>query len=138
MRITLFLFFPIAPAIIIPMFWKSGDIKNQDEIIVGKKIYEKNCKKCHSLFEEVVATPMYGTLERIPDRDWLYKFIKNPTPMYAEDAYSICLKKEYGTEMPGYPSLTDKEIDAVYKYVYAEAEKNKDMWNNKKFFVPCK
>ena len=138
MRITLFFIVPITLAIIVPVFWKPADGKIQDEITLGKQIYEKNCKKCHPLFEEAAGTPMYGTLERIPDKAWLYRFIKDPLPMYIGDAYAICLKKEYGSEMPGYPSLTDKEIDAVYKYVYAEAEKRKDIWNNKKFFIPCK
>lgn len=120
----LFALIPIT--IIIPMFWKSSVEKDQDDIISGKEVYEKKCKNCHLLFEEASATPMYGTLERIPDKEWLYKFIKNPSPMYATDAYSICLKKEYGVEMPAYPSLTNKEIDAIYKYVYEEAEKRKE------------
>ena len=107
------------------------------EIIAGKKIYERSCKSCHSLFVNAVGTPMYGALERIPNKKWLYDFIKNPSMMVVADTYAACLKRKYGIEMTGF-FLTPKEIDAVYEYVYSEAKKRKDVWKNPKFFIPCK
>jgi hypothetical protein len=80
---------------------------------------------------------MYGTLERIPNKDWLYKFIKNPAMIVSTDAYAKCLKVKYKSLMTGF-LVSDKEIDAIYDYVYTEAKKNKEVWKNPKFFIRCK
>lgn len=124
-------------AALIILLVKLKDTGKSQDIIAGKKIYESSCKSCHSLFVGATGTPMYGALERIPNKKWLYDFMKNPPMMAVTDPYAACLKRKYGTEMTGF-FLTAKEIDAVYEYVYSEAKKRKDIWLNPKFFIRCK
>src|SRR5688572_31551974 len=106
------------------------------EIAAGKKLYEAQCKNCHPLFDSLTGPPMYGAFERAPGKDWVYRFIKNPFEMMGNDSLADCLQNKYNVMMPAF-SLSEKEINAIYSYVYAEAKKKKDVWQNKQYFIPC-
>jgi cytochrome c2 len=114
----------------------SKEKNGHNEFLSGQTSFKK-CAPCHALFEESTGGPMYGMLERTPGIKWIYDFTKNPAKMNVTDAYARCLKKKYLSEMPGF-MISDKEIDDIFKYVYDEARKRKDIWKNKKFFIPCK
>ena len=109
----------------------------QGKTLDGKSLYEKKCRSCHKLFTESVGSPMYGMLERAPDKHWIYAYIQNPAQMEATDSIAACLKKQYVIMMPAFP-MSNQEIDSIYAYVYSEAKKRKDIQGNKKFFVRCK
>ena len=104
----------------------------------GEKLYKSNCAGCHPLFEKATGQPMYGALERATDKKWLYQYIQNFSVLIRQkDPLAVCLKEKSPTVMPVYIKMTEKEIDAIYEYVYAEAKKNKEVWMNKKFFKRC-
>jgi len=129
--ITIFLF------IVLGSFIYPGS-NSQKKILTGKKLYESNCRSCHKLFDAFVGEPLYGTLERIPNKQWLYNYISNSARMVYTDPYAACLSKKYnGTQMTMF-RLTNAQIDAIYLYAYSEAKKRKDVWHNKKYFEPCK
>jgi mono/diheme cytochrome c family protein len=111
---------------------------SQKKILTGKKLYENNCRSCHKLFDAFVGEPLYGTLERIPDKQWLYKYINGSAMMVTTDPYAACLSKKYNGTLMTMFRLTNEQIDAIYLYTYSEAKKRKDIWNNKKYFEPCK
>lgn len=117
------------------LFQKPSGEKEQDNS-QGKLLYLK-CQPCHRLFEEYVGPPMYGTLERVPDKEWIHQFINNPSKTIQEDAYASCLKNKYKSVMTAF-IISKKEIDTLYTYVYSEARKRKDIWQNPKFFTRCK
>ena len=69
------------------------------QVAIGKKLYETNCRSCHKLFDEFVGTPLYGTLERIPNKAWLYKYIRHSAELINKDAYAKCLTEKYHSLM---------------------------------------
>lgn len=111
-------------------------VEKEQDYTRGKLLYIK-CQPCHRLFEEYIGPPMYGTLERVPHKEWIHQFINNPAKMIQEDAYASCLKTKYKSVMTAF-SISQKEIDTLYTYVYSEARKRKDIWQNPKFFKRCK
>ncbi|MEP7255523.1 MAG: cytochrome c [Ferruginibacter sp.] len=108
----------------------------KSEIHPGEKLYKANCRSCHKLFDGFIASPLYGAIERAPNRQWLYKYIRNSAAMLGTDSYAKCLQKKYGLAMTMF-RLSDEEIDAIYAYAYSEAKKRKDVWGNKKYFISC-
>ncbi|RYD70399.1 MAG: cytochrome c, partial [Sphingobacteriales bacterium] len=64
-------------------------------ISLGKYLYRSNCASCHKIFSLYTAGPMAGTSDRIPNREWLYKFIHNPAKMIATDPYAHKLYQQY-------------------------------------------
>ena len=88
----------------------------------GEKIFNANCKSCHNPGEKKVVGPgLKGYAERWKDKALLYKWVRNSQEVIKSgDAYANELYNKYNkTQMTAFPSLSDKDIDAIFAYVDA-------------------
>ena len=82
----------------------------------GKIIFMRSCASCHSMFRDGAGPSMVGLDERWPDKKKLFAFIRNPPAVMARNEYARKLKARYGSAMPPYPNLSDKEIQSMLNY----------------------
>lgn len=93
----------------------------------GRVIFQTNCASCHALDKNLTGPALRGFLNRGPwaDRKQLYSWIHNPAGFMAKDPYTQGLKAQYNAMMSAFPSLSEKEIDAIADYVAKAPEPNK-------------
>src|SRR5690349_16848159 len=86
----------------------------------GAVIFQNNCASCHSVLKELTGPALAGVESRGPwgDRKKLYEWIHNPTKFIQTDPYTQKLKADHqNIMMPGFPQITEKEIDAIIAYI---------------------
>jgi len=86
----------------------------------GAPIFQQNCASCHAINKNLTGPALAGVESRGPwgDRQKLYDWIRNPAKFMQTDEYTQGLKQQFGgVIMTGFPTLTDKEIDAIVDYV---------------------
>ena len=84
----------------------------------GESLFKANCASCHKVEGELTGPALKGWASRVPDAEWLYKWIASPSKMIATDAYAKKLFDQYKpTVMTGFPNLKKDEVDAIMKYV---------------------
>ncbi|MEI6947485.1 c-type cytochrome [Paraflavisolibacter sp. H34] len=85
----------------------------------GKQIFQANCQSCHAIDKKLTGPALRGVEERGPwgDRKNLYKWVHNPGSFIPTTPYTKALQAEYGQIMPGFPQLSEKDIDAVVEYI---------------------
>ncbi|OQP68083.1 c-type cytochrome [Niastella populi] len=86
----------------------------------GKAIFQDNCASCHAVFKDLTGPALGGLTTRGPwtDRKKLYDWVHNPAGFMKNDPYTQGLKAQFGgAMMTAFPSLSEKEIDAVVDYV---------------------
>jgi cytochrome c551/c552 len=101
--------------IFITIFSTQNNILAQD----GAALFRTNCGSCHALKKALVGPALEGFTERgpWPDRKQLYAWIHNPSAFMAKDPYTQGLKAQYNAMMTAFPTLSDKDIDAITDYV---------------------
>ena len=88
----------------------------------GEKLFNNNCKSCHSPGSKKVVGPGLKDAEtHWKDKALLHNWIRNSAAVLKSgDAYANDLFKKYNsTAMTAFPSLTDKDIDAILGYIAA-------------------
>jgi mono/diheme cytochrome c family protein len=86
----------------------------------GKQIFQNNCASCHAIKKDLTGPALAGVTTRGPwtDRKNLYAWIHNPAKFMATDKYTQELKARFANAMmTPFPSLTEKEIDAIIDYI---------------------
>ncbi len=85
----------------------------------GKTLFQTNCAACHAVHKKLTGPALAGVEDRWPDKAKLYSWIRNSAAfLKTGDAYANNLYIEYNkTAMNQFPSLTDKEIDAMLGYI---------------------
>lgn len=85
----------------------------------GKAIFQDNCASCHSVFKDLTGPALGGVTKRGPwtDHKKIYEWVHNPAKFMASDPYTQGLKAKFQAMMTPFPSLSEKEIDAVIGYV---------------------
>jgi mono/diheme cytochrome c family protein len=87
----------------------------------GEKIFKQNCAVCHSMGSNKITGPgLAGVMTRVPNEDWLHKWIKNNKAMItAGDAYAVKIFNENNkADMTVFAStLSDQDITDVIKYI---------------------
>ncbi|HVW58554.1 MAG TPA: c-type cytochrome [Puia sp.] len=85
----------------------------------GKALFQTNCASCHNPVKVVLGPALKGVEERVPDKKLLHDWIKNNKAVLAAgNPYFTALYDQYNkTQMNTFPNLTDKDIDAILKYV---------------------
>ncbi len=86
----------------------------------GAQIFQSNCAACHSVTKDLTGPKLAGVESRGPwgDRKELYAWIHNPAKYMQGNEYTKELKQRFGgVQMTGFPSLTEKEIDAVIEHI---------------------
>jgi len=84
----------------------------------GKTLFQNNCASCHHPVKDGTGPALKGAAERVGSADLLHKWVHNPPGVIASgNAYFSGLFKQRGVMMTPFPSLTEKDIDAILKYV---------------------
>ncbi|MEO6916377.1 MAG: c-type cytochrome, partial [Chitinophagaceae bacterium] len=85
----------------------------------GKVLFTSNCGGCHAVNKKLNGPALkdFNTRGKWADRKELYSWIHNPVAYMAKDPYTTGLKAEYGVMMQAFPTLSDKEIDAIAEYL---------------------
>lgn len=85
----------------------------------GQAIFKANCASCHNPLKDATGPALQGVDKRVPSKEWLYKWIKNPAATIASgDKYANDIYNKWGkTQMTAFPNLSNEEIDAVVTYV---------------------
>lgn len=84
----------------------------------GKKLFDANCKMCHTLGGGKIIGPDLKDISQKRDIVWFTKFVKNSAQLInSGDTAAIAIAKEYNN-FPMPPSLlSDVEIKDVYKFI---------------------
>jgi len=84
----------------------------------GEKLFNSNCKACHSIGEgKRVGPDLLGVSERRKE-DWLFKFIRKPGDMIKSDPEAQKLFDEYNQIlMPDHAFLSDEEIKSMLAFI---------------------
>ena len=85
----------------------------------GKALFQANCASCHNPIKESTGPALQGKSKEVPSKEWLYKWVHNPSAMIASgDKYAQEIYNKYKpTVMTAFPNLTTQEIDAIITYV---------------------
>lgn len=85
----------------------------------GKTLFQTNCAQCHAVNKKVTGPALAGVEDRWPDKAKLHQWIRNNNAVLKSgDKYANDLYLEYNkTPMNLFPSLTDKDIDAILGYI---------------------
>jgi mono/diheme cytochrome c family protein len=88
-------------------------------IAKGKELFQSKCGACHHPIKDMTGPALKGVASRVPSKEWLYQWIKNPaTLLEQKDAYATTLYEKWNkTAMTAYPTLTNEEIDLMLNYV---------------------
>ena len=97
----------------------SSSIGNQLNAQDGKSLFSQNCASCHAVNKKLTGPALAGVEDRWPDKKNLYAWIKNNQAfLKTGDAYANKLYNEYNkTAMNLFPTLADKDIDAILAYI---------------------
>ena len=94
----------------------------------GEALFKANCSNCHKPDVDYTGPALQGWADRVPDKEWIYKWIANPAGMVASgEKHSVALFEKWKpTMMTGFANLTKAEIDAIMGYVDAYKPPVKD------------
>ena len=109
-------------AFVIFSFFLVSNVHAQD----GKALFSANCASCHAINKRLTGPALAGVEDRWPDKKLLHQWIKNNAAVLKSgDKYANDLYNEYGkVQMNLFPTLSDKDIDAILGYIKTEAGKN--------------
>ncbi len=85
----------------------------------GKALFQANCASCHNPLKDATGPALKGMDERVPSKEWLYKWVHNSAAVIASgDKYANELYNKWNkTAMTSFPNLTEADIDAIVVYV---------------------
>lgn len=85
----------------------------------GKALFSQNCASCHAVHKQLTGPALAGVEDRWPDKDMLHKWIKNNQEVIKGGyPYAVNLYNQFNkTPMNLFPSLSDKDIDAILTYI---------------------
>lgn len=87
----------------------------------GEALFKANCSNCHKPDADYTGPALQGWADRVPDKEWIYKWVANPAGMVASgDKHAVALFEKWKpTMMTGFATLSKAEIDAIMGYVDA-------------------
>ncbi|WP_111320825.1 PQQ-dependent sugar dehydrogenase [Algoriphagus chordae] len=92
--------------------------KDSEQIKAGKVLFENNCSTCHN-FEQKGIGPNLSGLSHTVESSWIKDFIKNPAAVIeTNDPRAVQLFEDYKIYMPAFPSLAEKDLDAILSYLH--------------------
>ncbi|MRG48807.1 c-type cytochrome [Chitinophaga sp. SYP-B3965] len=103
---------------------------NTVDIAVGQKIFMSSCTPCHAIDRKTIGPALYGTMQRWKhDTAAVYRYTRNNAAVVASgDSYACCIFKSFNKlAMNPFPTLTDKELEAIYHYIDREGKKKWDV-----------
>ena len=96
----------------------SFSINNYVQAADGVGLFKAYCANCHKPDKDYTGPALQGWSGRVPDAEWIYKWVANPAQMISSDAYSKSLFEKWKpTVMPAFANLKKDEVDAIMTYV---------------------
>lgn len=84
----------------------------------GEALFKANCASCHKVDVDFAAPALAGWKDRVPEGDWIYKWMNNPSQMIATDDYAKKLFDKWKpTVMTAFSHLAKEDVDAIMTYV---------------------
>lgn len=88
----------------------------------GQQIFNQNCASCHHPLKDGTGPALQGVDKRgdWTDRAKLYEWVHNPNAYVSKSEYAKGVSDKFsggGIQMPAFPALSDKDIDAIVEYV---------------------
>lgn len=84
----------------------------------GEALFKANCASCHKVDKDFTGPALKGWSSRVPDADWIYKWVASPAKMISSDAYAQQLFAKWKpTVMTAFPSMPKADVDAIMAYV---------------------
>jgi len=96
------------------------------DVSKGKALFQQNCASCHGVTNQVTGPALYGAMQRWKyDTASMYSFVHNSGSLIASGhCYAVSIFNEYNKQaMPGFPSLTDKDIQDIFDYIEQDGRK---------------
>jgi glucose/arabinose dehydrogenase/mono/diheme cytochrome c family protein len=88
------------------------------QILKGRTLFEKHCSTCHNFNEDAIGPNLSGLTRQI-ETQWIREFIKNPAvAIDAKDPRAVELLAKYKSQMPGFPDLSDQDIEVLLSYMH--------------------
>ena len=89
-----------------------------NQILNGRSLFEKSCSTCHNFNEDAIGPNLSGVTRQI-ETSWIREFIQNPAKAIdANDTRALALVAKYKTQMPGFPDLSEQDLDAILSYLH--------------------
>ena len=86
--------------------------------INGRQLFSINCASCHNVHKDLTGPALAGVNKRWPDKEKLYRYIRNSQDVIQSDKYAMELYQKWNKSMmTPFPNLSDKEIGAILEYV---------------------
>ncbi len=85
----------------------------------GAALFKANCASCHKPDKDFTGPALQGWRDRVPNEEWIYKWIANPASMVETDDYAKNIYNKWNkTTMTAFGSQLKKEdVDAIMQYV---------------------
>jgi len=85
----------------------------------GQALFKANCASCHKVEKDFTGPALKGWKDRVPEGDWIYKWISNSAALKETDAYAKEISAKWNNVvMTAFGSQLKKEdVDAIMKYV---------------------
>ena len=96
----------------------------------GKALYNAKCASCHAIDKQLIGPALAGVEDRWPDKGQLYAWIRNSAAVVksgyprAVEVYNQFQK----IQMPAFPELSDKDIDAILVHINTGGRKSNSKW----------
>lgn len=86
---------------------------------MGSRLFNGDCAVCHSLGKNKKVGPgLAGVMNRVPNEEWLFKYIKNNELLEKQgDPYTLKIKQHDAVAMPVYASLSYEQIKSIIDYI---------------------
>lgn len=88
--------------------------------VAGETLFKQNCARCHSanLMNDLTGPALFGVLERIPEGDWIYRWIKNSGAVIATgDAYAVEIYDKWDKIQMDPNLIEDDQINNILAWI---------------------
>lgn len=85
----------------------------------GRELFQsKGCSACHTKgFGDLIGPDLQGVKDRVPDRDWAARFIRDPKA--ANDEYATRMKAILPAEMTPNPGISDGDLQKILDFLWS-------------------
>lgn len=88
--------------------------------LAGLDPFKANCAGCHTIGGgKLVGPDLKGLKERVPSRDWVLGFVKDPAGTIARDDYAKKMRADYPSDMPAQAQLADAVLNDIIDFIFA-------------------
>jgi len=100
----------LLPAAIVLSFTTAARAEGPPSAEEGRRLYNKNCKQCHKLTEQLLVGPGLAGVTKRRTEEWMDKWIASPKAVMAsKDPTAEELRGDFKTLMPTLKDMADSQ-----------------------------